>query len=491
MNFLLPRKSLPDGSKPSVCIIGAGLAGLRCADVLLRSGFKNVTIFEARDRLGGRIHQKSISGKEFDMGANWIHGSNGNPFSVLAQKTKTATILPIETSRFFGTTGSLIPQDVANRHSEALWTIIGSAYKYCKTETDITSDASLYDYIKSNLSTPTYQSLSSTLVLQMAQEWGCYVGGFVEKQSLKYFWLEECLEGENRFVSSTYHSILSHIARLPLAEATIHLSKPVTKIDFDLASPESIKITTGTDTHRFEECVLTAPLGWLKRNASTTIHPPLPEPLTSAISSVGYSRLEKVYLTFATVFWHDPRSPPPTSTPLFTTWLAPEYAPTTNPTRAIVQAVDLSLLPTPDASPTLLFYLPPPISTSLTTHLATLAPSAHHAYLTSFFAPYYRLLPHYNPSNLPISSLATSWQQDPWAGYGSYTNFEAGGNSNLDADIEALRQGVPQHRLWLAGEHTAPFVGLGTATGAYWAGEKVAERIGRVYGVDVIIDEEE
>ena len=37
-----------------VGIIGAGLAGLRCAEVLVEEGVK-VTIIEARDRLGGRV----------------------------------------------------------------------------------------------------------------------------------------------------------------------------------------------------------------------------------------------------------------------------------------------------------------------------------------------------------------------------------------------------------------------------------------------------
>ena len=53
----------------------------------------------------------------------------------------------------------------------------------------------------------------------------------------------------------------------------------------------------------------------------------------------------------------------------------------------------------------------------------------------------------------------------------------------LDGDIEALRCGVPGRGVWFAGEHTAPFVALGTVTGAYWSGEKVAGRILWAYGV--------
>lgn len=48
----LPRRQ--KGTKPHVAIIGAGVAGLRCADVLIRSGAQ-VTIFEARDQIGGRV----------------------------------------------------------------------------------------------------------------------------------------------------------------------------------------------------------------------------------------------------------------------------------------------------------------------------------------------------------------------------------------------------------------------------------------------------
>jgi NADPH-dependent 2,4-dienoyl-CoA reductase/sulfur reductase-like enzyme len=42
------------GKIPNVAIIGAGISGLRCADVLIKSGAR-VTIYEARDRIGGRV----------------------------------------------------------------------------------------------------------------------------------------------------------------------------------------------------------------------------------------------------------------------------------------------------------------------------------------------------------------------------------------------------------------------------------------------------
>jgi len=113
------------------------------------------------------------------------------------------------------------------------------------------------------------------------------------------------------------------------------------------------------------------------------------------------------------------------------------------------------------------------------------------AELHAFFQPYLRLLPNYSESAsssspadvcTPLAILSTNWTADPLAGHGSYTNFQVGGE-RLDEDVKVLRRGLPERRVWFAGEHTAPFVALGTVTGAWWAGEAVGKRIGRVYGL--------
>jgi len=59
-----PRKR--ENGRPHVCIVGAGMSGLKCADTLLGKGAK-VTVYEARDRTGGRVHQSSKLGHLVDL----------------------------------------------------------------------------------------------------------------------------------------------------------------------------------------------------------------------------------------------------------------------------------------------------------------------------------------------------------------------------------------------------------------------------------------
>lgn len=51
------------------------------------------------------------------------------------------------------------------------------------------------DYFHSSIKEKDLDSDSSTLVLQMARIWGDFIGDPIEKQSLKYLWLEECIDG--------------------------------------------------------------------------------------------------------------------------------------------------------------------------------------------------------------------------------------------------------------------------------------------------------
>ncbi|KAH0344376.1 FAD/NAD(P)-binding domain-containing protein, partial [Aureobasidium melanogenum] len=513
------RAAAMSTTKLHIGIVGAGFSGLRCADVLLSHGHR-VTILEARNRVGGRVGQSNHLGHTVDLGPNWIHGTDDNPIFEIAKATKTELHYWDERQRILDTDGKPLNEQDAEEIGRILWEdgLISQAFKYSRENTEtIDPKLSLMDYFKQEAETlwkdlgQEEQQRKRKTFLKVCEFWGSYVGSATTKQSLKYFWLEECIEGENPFVAGTYTKILEHVARPALEKAEVKLETRVTGIKERKKEEDKVKVEVeGGDKYEFDEVVMTAPLGWLKRNKSVFVDG-LTTELDKAIDAIGYGSLDKIYITFPTAFWEDTTSTkgeqngtahlPTTSTstpnttatttplhqnsstptsyyPGFTHWLAPTYASSTNPHQWDQQAMNLAAFSGNLAHPTLLFY----IYGACSKHIASLAkqpqPQRDEA-LLAFINPYISLLPNYSPSSsscTPKAIFATAWAGDELAGYGSYANFQVGLEDG-DKHIEVMREGMPEKGIWIAGEHTSPFVALGTATGAYWSGEKVALRI--------------
>ncbi|KAM0215968.1 hypothetical protein ACHAPA_008574 [Fusarium lateritium] len=477
-------------SKPHIAVIGAGLAGLRCADVLIQNGFK-VTIIEARNRIGGRLHQEVLpNGYLADVGPNWIHGTDDNPMLDLAKQTNTAIGDWDSTSCVFTESGELLSLTDGEKYSTIMWDIVQDAFKHSNGNSqDINSKESLHDFFVQRVaekvpSTEADHERKRSLVMQISEMWGAFVGSPIYKQSLKFFWLEECIEGENLFCSGTYKKILDEIAKPALQGAEIKYQTKVDRISYRTNPEEKAKVRTESgQTLEFDEVVVTAPLGWLKRNLDA-FEPALPARMTKAIGAIGYGCLEKVYINFPKAYWLG-RKDDDRKAEGFVQWLSPNYVSDTNPKRWNQEVVELASLGPEVSHPTLLFYTYGEQSQFITGELSKIAdPQKKDEFLLNFFKPYYSLLPHYSESSpdcQPSGFMATDWLNDELAGFGSYSNFQVGLEEG-DTDIRTMREGMPDHGLWLAGEHTAPFVGLGTATGAYWSGEAVGKRIAEAYG---------
>lgn len=73
------QEQRPPTEHHDVIVIGAGIAGLRCAhDLATELGVADVLVVDAMDRVGGRILGDSefIPGMTVEVGAEFLHGAN-------------------------------------------------------------------------------------------------------------------------------------------------------------------------------------------------------------------------------------------------------------------------------------------------------------------------------------------------------------------------------------------------------------------------------
>ncbi|KAJ5619292.1 hypothetical protein N7510_003276 [Penicillium lagena] len=480
--------------KPHVAVIGAGLAGLRCADLLIQNGAQ-VTIFEARDRMGGRIVQEKIGDHLVDLGANWIHCTRTNPIIELAELTKTHLEDWDGVQATLGPNGKLIDEQTDDKISKFVWGTINDAFAYSEKYGDsIPPERSLLDYFCEKVEETSFTAAEKALCMESCKLWGTYMGEPVWRQSLKFFKLEQCIDGTNLFVTATFKAILDAVARTAKQHADIHLSEPVTRIDAQprqsLTSRSPITVTTSANkTYNFDEIIVTSPLGWLKQNKAV-FSPALTPRLSAAIDNISYGRLEKVYVTFPRAWWHSEKTKfqaIANGYPPFTQFLEPDpkyvsgiVRPDNIPWNQ--ECLSLAALGKDFAHPTLLFYTYGDCGSYILSQIKDLPKHSqqYNTFLDAFVRPFYSLLPQFSASDpdcVPTAFLATEWQNDPWAGNGSYCNFQVG-VQEADKDIEIMREGMGKERgVWFAGEHTSPFEGLGTTTGAYWSGNRVAGQV--------------
>ncbi|KAG9243828.1 hypothetical protein BJ878DRAFT_422735 [Calycina marina] len=473
---------------PRICIVGAGVAGLRCADTLLRDGFQ-VTILEARNRLGGRATHRTLpSGHVIDLGPNWIHGTEHNEMYDLANSIGTILHQFPSHSTIFDSDGQVLRD--GEELDTLMWNIVGDAFKYSAEHTPIiSSTTSLYDFFETTIEKYVRPGVNRKrrveILIQLSERWGAYVGSHIKTQSLKFLWLEDCLNGENLFCASGYKNVIDHIAVRAQQERIVKLSTKVTLIR---SNEKTVKVTTDAgDEDEYDEVVVTVPLGWLQRNKEI-FKPILPPQMSSAIDSIGYGALEKVFISFPTPFWRIEQRDSVCNKPYSASlqWLKPTYAPDTNSQQFYQECVDLSGLPDPHGHPTLLFYIYGDQAIAISNTLKQLPQSEEKdKYITEAFKPYFCLLPGYNAALkdcVPNSCYMTEWFQDEFAGFGSYSTFRTGLEA-ADRDIKIMREGLPNRSIWFAGEHVAPFTSMGTIDGAYMSGESVAKRISAAYGV--------
>ncbi len=422
-------------SKPTILIIGAGLAGLAAASRLVADNYQ-VTVLEARPRIGGRTWTDFSLNVPFDQGAFVIHGIQNNPMVELCQQFN-AKFIPISINSiwFANQTQQFSETELETIHDQFNQLVADASVYARQAQHDMTLAKALHvvynikDYPA--LTKPIYNWRSTFLTLYAAAE--------AKHLSARHWDEDETpFEGGNGFMLDGYLPIVTGLAQKIL----INLNTQVTRINY---SGRSIKVETNNGTYEADKVIITVPLGVLKK-AAISFGPPLPIVKKLAIARLEMGLLNKMALKFAKPFWPvDPkmiRISNLTSSGLVIPWFL-NYQ----------------------------HYFNEPVLVG-----AVAGDSAHefeklndedvcHAAMKALRQLFGNNIPN------PTGYIITRWGQDIFS-YGSYSYIPLGATG---ADYDSLSQPV-ENKLFFAGEATNRFF-PGTTHGAYLSGIREAERI--------------
>ncbi len=275
----------PNGK--TVIIIGAGISGLIAAKKLKENGF-SVIVLEAQDKVGGRLRTNRSLGVGFDEGASWIHGTDGNPITSLAQQAGMNTFETIDESRkSYDIGGTLRTTTTYDNAEDELYEILNSMMSNGnQTQSFQTVFNNLYP-TKAN--DRLWKFLLSTYVT-----FDC--GDLDKLSSLLYNEGEE-FGGAEKIATNGYDTIPNYLVN----GLNIQLNQRVSIVDY---SDTKVKITHNGIISESDYVLVTVPLGVLKNNTIQFV-PSLPSAKQNAIQKVGMNCVNKFLLTWDVAFWDD------------------------------------------------------------------------------------------------------------------------------------------------------------------------------------------
>lgn len=283
-------------TKKKIIIIGAGIAGLAACKSLTEYGFE-VSILEARDRVGGRIQTDDSLRIPLGRGASWIHGIQGNPVANLAQEYN-AEMVPVNPNQFviYDQNGRPISQTDIQNFNIRFESLLKKAKELAyHSEKDIPLATALSKFISIEEFNPIEQSLLKTKILYFEG----YVGAPYELLSARHWDSEEAFPGNNCFVLSSYQPIIDGLA----SSCSIKFNTVVTEINLQ---NNNVEIKAGNNIFSADAVLVTVPLGVLKKEI-IKFNPPLPAEKQTAIHRLGMGNFNITAIKFDQAFW--PKEP--------------------------------------------------------------------------------------------------------------------------------------------------------------------------------------
>jgi hypothetical protein len=226
-------------------------------------------------------------GVDFDEGASWIHGPNGNPMTSLASQSGTNTFLTSDDSvEVFDTNGTAYSERVLtnteNQFNSALNTVRNAG---TQTQSFQTVFNSLY---------PT-QANDRLWKYMLSAFLEFNTGGDISKLTSKFFDDDEVFKGEDVIVTNGFDKVTNFLAQ----GLDIRLNTRVTNINY---SNIKVAITSNGNIIEADYVIVSVPLGVLKNNG-IVFTPELPTYKINAIANTNMGNVNKFLLVWNTPFW--------------------------------------------------------------------------------------------------------------------------------------------------------------------------------------------
>jgi len=430
------------GPVERVLVVGAGISGLTVANALTQAGVE-CAVFEARDRVGGRLHTVDLDGCPVDLGGSWIHMPTGNPMSAFARlaevSCRSADPVPEMAGFDCGEGRRLSAAETSELLDVYLVRFPEAADGLLARLGPDASMAEAIDAFVAAAGQPPGPARRARQMLHAGIE--AESADLAGRQSLRWMWNE--LEYGGSYFGDVPEGGYRRLVDAMASGVDVRLGRPVAEI---AVSTGGVRVTTADGVlEEGSHVVVTVPLGVLKRGLPQ-FTPALPPDRRAAIERLGFGRFEKVALRFTEPFWRE------------TGWPHLMVFPR-QPAEPMVWATGQDAF---GGGPVLVFF----VFHSAAEQLAGVGSGAWVDWALGLLAAATG-----RPPPQPTAVAVTSWAADPWTA-GAYTHVPPGA-SPADADLLGEPVGG---RLLFAGEHTRS-ARLAYADGALTSGIREAKRL--------------
>jgi monoamine oxidase len=272
-----------------IVVIGAGAAGLMAARELSLAGRK-VTVLEARDRCGGRIHPLPFAefGYPAEAGAEFVHGEAPVTRSLLRESG--LSLLPIQGRQWRFEDGKFSQEKSQDTYAADLHQALQ----------ELKDDLTVAEFLRRHFAGPKYDRLRHSIE-RMVEGYDAADPERASTLALRDEWMDGGRSTQAR-IAGGYGALVEFLtAECRNNGVAIHLGSAASAVEAD--NGRGVVRCANGDAHACDAVVLTVPLALLQGIAL----PATERERAKAAAHIGFGNVIKILLRFETRWWVERR----------------------------------------------------------------------------------------------------------------------------------------------------------------------------------------